>query len=361
MKKTAAAWLFTASLLCMPAPSASAASPTVSLRNVFRTIDAQVGWNPSTNQITVTREGVSLLFTPGSRIAYKNGVAITMDTPITIDKKTNLSMISVYAIYPLAKNNADEHHYIVQSGDTLSAIAKKYGVSVANLKEWSGLTTDRILPGEHIYTMNPNYIVESGDTLYSIAAKYETTVAAIKSANNLTSDLIALGQLLYIPTEQTVTPPSTYADGHFPLLNDTYGPFGNTYGDTRSYTLGETERVHEGNDIEANQWTPIFSVYDGRIVRKGWSTLGGWRLSIETPDKKTVFYYAHLAAYAKGITNGMQIKQGQLIGYVGSTGYGPAGTSGKFINHLHFGMYDSTTATWKALNPYTRLKWWEKQ
>lgn len=361
MKKIAAACLLTAFMVCLPATAATAASPMVSLRNVFRTIDAQVAWNPNTNQINVNRDGVSLVFTIGSRTAYKNGTAVTMDSPIVVDKKTNLSMISVYAIYPLAKNNADEHHYIVQSGDTLSEIAKKYGVTVSNLKEWSGLASDKIVPGEHIYTMDPNYSVEAGDTLYSIAAKYETTVAAIKAANNLKNDLIVLGQLLYIPPEQTVTPPPSYADGSFPLLNDTYGPFGNTYGDARSFTLGQTQRVHEGNDIEAAQWTPIFSAYDGRIVRKGWSTLGGWRLSIETPDKKTVFYYAHLAAYAKDITNGMQVKQGQLIGYVGSTGYGPAGTSGKFINHLHFGMYDSTTATWKALNPYTRLKWWEKQ
>ncbi|MFB9325104.1 LysM peptidoglycan-binding domain-containing protein [Paenibacillus aurantiacus] len=361
MKKMASA-LCIAALLCGAAtPAASAASPTVSLRNVFRTMDASVNYNAANKQIEVNRDGVQLVFRAGSNIAYKNGVPVTMDTPIRTDTKTGLAMISVYAIYPLAKNYQSERHYIVQSGDTLSGIAKKYGVTVTKLKAWSGLSSDLIVPGEHIFTMDPNYVVEAGDTLFNIAAKYETTVAAIKQANNLTSNLITLGQLLYIPPEQSVPKPTLFADGQFPLLSDTYTPFGNTYGDARSFSLNQTARVHEGNDIEAPESTPIFSAYDGKVVRKGWSTLGGWRLSIETPDKKHVFYYAHLSAYAAGITNGATVKKSQLIGYVGSTGYGPAGTHGKFVSHLHFGIYDSTTASWKAMNPYTYLKWWEKQ
>lgn len=361
MKRMAPALCIAALLFGAAAPAASAASPTVSLRNVFRTMDASVNWNAAAKQIEVTRDGVQLVFRSGSKIAYKNGVPVTMDTPIRTDPKTNLAMISVYAIYPLAKNHNSERHYIVQAGDTLSGIAKKYGVTVAKLKAWSGLSSDVIVPGEHIFTMDPNYIVEAGDTLYRIAAKYETTIAAIKTANHLTSNLITLGQLLYIPPEQTVPKPSLFADGQFPLLDGTYTPFGNTYGDARSFSLNQSARVHEGSDIEAPQSTPIFSAYDGKVVRKGWSTLGGWRLSIETPDGKHVFYYAHLSAYAAGIANGSTIKKSQLIGYIGSTGYGPAGTSGKFVSHLHFGCYDSTTPSWKPMNPYTYLKWWEKQ
>ncbi|WP_044748480.1 M23 family metallopeptidase [Bacillus alveayuensis] len=50
------------------------------------------------------------------------------------------------------------------------------------------------------------------------------------------------------------------------------------------------------------------------------------------------------------------IKKGQLIGYVGDSGYGSVGTTRKFAPHLHFGMYD---ANWKVINPYSYLKYWE--
>jgi murein DD-endopeptidase MepM/ murein hydrolase activator NlpD len=229
-------------------------------------------------------------------------------------------------------------------------ISVKYQIAVASLIQWNGLTTTTIYPGQHIFTMDPYHIVQKGDNLYSIAIKYGTTVPVIRSANKLASDSLSIGQKLYIPPEPSVSPPYKYADGQFPLVDRTYTPFENDYGDPRSFSLGLTARVHEGNDLLSSAWTPIFSAYDGKVVRKGWSTLGGWRLSIRTPDNKIVFYYAHMSAYARGVTDGATLTKGQLIGFVGSTGYGPEGTSGKFIPHLHFGMYDASTSTWVAMN-----------
>jgi peptidoglycan LD-endopeptidase LytH len=338
-----------------------AQAPMENLRNVFEGLNATVSWDNDAQQIVVVRNGETISFKVGSSIAQKNGVPITMDSPVIIDPTTQKSMISVYAVYPLAKNNHVERHYIVQPGDSLWKISVKYKIPVASLMAWNGLTTTTIYPGQHIFTMDPYYVVKSGDTLYGIASQYDITVAEIKTANKLTSDNLSIGQRLYIPPEQTVAPPAKYADGQFPLVDKTYTPFENDYGDPRSFSLGQVARVHEGNDIIANAWVPIFSAYDGKVVRKGWSTLGGWRLSIRTPDNKIVFYYAHMSAYANGVTDGATIKKGQLIGFVGSTGYGPEGTSGKFVNHLHFGMYDASTSTWVAMNPYTYLKWWEKQ
>ncbi len=96
--------------------------------------------------------------------------------------------------------------YIVQAGDTLWAIARKYGTTVDVLKSLNGLDSDLLRIGQKLkvpvsqsapsYT---EYTVQSGDTLWSLAKRYHTTVDAIKQLNNLSSDLLRIGQILKIP------------------------------------------------------------------------------------------------------------------------------------------------------------------
>ncbi|CAM3391488.1 M23 family metallopeptidase [Marinicrinis lubricantis] len=249
---------------------------------------------------------------------------------------------------------------MVKPGDTLWKISLAYGVTVNQLKQWNSLPSDMIYVGQHLATSDPYYTVKAGDSLYSIANKTESTIQGIKQANNLTSNALTLGQRLYIPPQPSVAQPNMFSEGIFPLIDKTYDAFTNTYGDARSYAAGETSRVHEGNDIMAKSWVPIFSVEDGVVVRYGWSELGGWRLTVKASNG-IAFYYAHMSGYANGIKNGATVKKGQLIGYVGSTGYGPQGTSGKFLPHLHFTMYDTNVNPWKSMDPYLYLKWWENR
>ncbi len=135
----------------------------------------------------------------------------------------------------------------------------------------------------------------------------------------------------------------------------TYDKYYDTMGDSR-YWDGKTFG-HEGTDILAPKGTPIVAVAAGTVIRYGWNTLGGYRVTIQLddyPDYK--FYYAHMDRYAPGLYEGAKVKAGQLIGYVGSTGEGPERTEGKFVDHLHFGIYD---ANFKAINPFELLKYWE--
>lgn len=108
------------------------------------------------------------------------------------------------------------HH--VKKGETLGSIARKYHVSVSNLKKWNGLRSDVIRVGQRItiYTSggpmassssnskavgssSPKYyVVKAGDTLVSIAKKYNTTVSKIKQWNNLKSDKIQIKQKLRV-------------------------------------------------------------------------------------------------------------------------------------------------------------------
>lgn len=114
---------------------------------------------------------------------------------------------------------------------------------------------------------------------------------------------------------------------------------------------------HEGTDILAAKGTPVVAVAAGKVVRFGWNTLGGYRVTIELDDHPGWrFYYAHMDRYAPNIGLGSKIKAGQLLGYTGNTGEGPERTEGKFVPHLHFGMYAPDGS---AVNPFPFLKYWE--
>jgi len=96
--------------------------------------------------------------------------------------------------------------YIVQPGDSLSAIARRYGTTVQALIEYNSLSSTTIYIGQRLLLPGQNgpgngtpHVVQRGETLYRIAQRYGTTVAAIKAANNLRSDTIYVGQQLLIP------------------------------------------------------------------------------------------------------------------------------------------------------------------
>lgn len=118
-------------------------------------------------------------------------------------------------------------------------------------------------------------------------------------------------------------------------------------------------RIHEGTDIFANYGTPVYSTTYGVVELMGWNLYGGWRIGVR--DIYNIYhYYAHLNNYAENITIGQVVQPGDQLGTVGSSGYGPPGTSGKFPPHLHYGMYkDNGTNEW-SFDPYPYLKRWER-
>ncbi|MEW5322237.1 LysM peptidoglycan-binding domain-containing protein [Geobacillus thermoleovorans] len=280
------------------------------------------------------------------------------------------ALVALWLAGGIADNvNASNSAYTAQNGDSLWKIAHIYGVSIADLKSWNNLASDTIYPGQTLRVTPPStnnsssssaaaaivYTVRAGDSLYAIAQKYGVTVADLKTANRLSTDTIYVGQTLTIPQAAPTPPtaPPQLQDGIFPLKAGTYTPFSDTYGQSRSYG---GERRHEGTDIFASKGTPVYAAVDGTVVRYGWSELGGWRLTIRT--KAGLFlYYAHLQGYAANLSEGQAVVKGQLVGFVGDSGYGPVGTTGKFVPHLHVGLYD---ANWNAINPYPYLKYWEQ-
>ena len=108
----------------------------------------------------------------------------------------------------IKSNTTSSNTYIVKPGDSLYSIAKKYGITVDELKQFNNKTSNLLsigeilnIPDNSIQENNPSnrvHIVEVGDTLYGIAKIYNTTVDTIKRLNNLNSNLLTVGMRLYV-------------------------------------------------------------------------------------------------------------------------------------------------------------------
>ncbi len=100
----------------------------------------------------------------------------------------------------------EENLYVVQSGDTLWSISRRFGVSVQDIKTANNLTSDILTIGANLIiptgTVSNNniivYTVQMGDSLWALAREYDTTVDDIKQLNNLTSDVLSIGQEIQI-------------------------------------------------------------------------------------------------------------------------------------------------------------------
>lgn len=118
------------------------------------------------------------------------------------------------------------------------------------------------------------------------------------------------------------------------------------------------KRGHEGADIMAGRnergLYPVISMTDGVITNLGWLEKGGYRVGITT-SSGTYYYYAHLYSYAN-LKEGQKIKAGELLGYMGDSGYGKEGTVGQFAVHLHVGIYFYENGKEVSVNPYYILK-----
>jgi murein DD-endopeptidase MepM/ murein hydrolase activator NlpD len=117
--------------------------------------------------------------------------------------------------------------------------------------------------------------------------------------------------------------------------------FSSTFGAPRS-----GGRSHEGNDIFAPMGTPLLASERGVIDNMGTGTLGGIKLWV-IGESGTQYYYAHLIAYADGITDGTQVEAGEVIGYVGNTGNAITTPP-----HLHYEIHPEGG---DAIDPYPLL------
>lgn len=134
------------------------------------------------------------------------------------------------------------------------------------------------------------------------------------------------------------------------LLIPVVGVKANALQDTFNQARG-AERRHEAIDILAPKGTQVFAVADGKIAKLFDSKLGGLTLYQFDTNAQLAYYYAHLDRYADGVQEGMALKRGDLVGYVGTSGNADPNTP-----HLHFAVFvlGPEKQWWKGspINPY---------
>ena len=122
-----------------------------------------------------------------------------------------------------------------------------------------------------------------------------------------------------------------------------------TFADARS-----EGRLHDAIDIMAPAGTPVLAAANGRIVKLFQSERGGITIYQLGPNQEVIFYYAHLAGYAPGLAEGKEVRQGEVIAYVGDTG-----NAGPGNYHLHFSIavVSDPKRYWEGtnINPYPLL------
>lgn len=252
----------------------------------------------------------------------------------------------------------------VRAGDGWSSIADRIGVGTGELLAVNAATERTVIhPGQEVClppgfagasrsepSVGAAYVVRTGDSWFWIAERSEVSVGALLAANDATSDRALFpGQELRLPAGATVPSGATQSGARSGTVAldalPTQGPcwYHDTWGDARS-----GGRTHVGTDIFTVPGEHVYAVADGVLTSRTWAQPGNisgnaWRL---TAADGTSFFYAHLADFAPGLSEGSRVEQGQIIGWVGSTG-------NTTVSHLHFEVHPSGD---DPVNPYPILR-----
>lgn len=180
----------------------------------------------------------------------------------------------------------------------------------------SGKTMEELTSNMKLY----NYFYQSYDAIFhEFIGDYEIETSSNSGGKSYTKKY---GLKAFLPIAKN------YSFSHY-----------KDFGSSRSYGY---KRVHLGNDLLGSIGTPVIAVESGYVEALGWNPYGGWRVGIRSFDKKRYYYYAHLRKdhpYAKDLVEGQIVSAGDVIGYLGMTGYSTKENVNNInIPHLHFGM-----------------------
>ncbi|MBU5474946.1 M23 family metallopeptidase [Roseburia sp. MSJ-14] len=250
----------------------------------------------------------------------------------TYGQETHLDWISLLA-YQACKNGGDFSHY--RSGD-ISFIAKKLLAKETTLES---LTKD---------LKYYSYYYEAYDAvLGGLVGEYEVPDTSETPSDNTVSEDDAVSSKATAAKKKISAKKDSHIvwkkkyglKGFLPLAkNFPYSDY-DDFGVSRSYGY---KRQHLGHDMVGQTGTPIIAVESGYVEAIGWNQYGGWRLGIRSFDRKRYYYYAHLRQnfpYCKSLTEGSVVTAGDVIGYLGHTGYSTKENVNNIdIPHLHFGL-----------------------
>ncbi len=242
-----------------------------------------------------------------------------------VDFKGTSSVLSILAKVDISSHEKDESikfNWI----ELMAYLGCKYGGNLAMFKQSdldklleklrSGEKMDAITSNMKLY----NYFFQSYDAIFhEYIGEYE-----IETPDDLGNKTYVkkYGLKAFLPIAKN------YGFSHY-----------KDFGSARSYGY---RRVHLGNDLLGSIGTPIIAVESGYVESLGWNQYGGWRIGIRSFDGKRYYYYAHLRKdhpYAKDLSEGQIVTAGDVIGYLGMTGYSSHENVNNInIPHLHFGV-----------------------
>lgn len=290
-----------------------------------------------------------------------------------IDKNVNINIISDNAMLPATSplgvsdgkdvvdsSSEDTSVYVVHKGDTVAQIAKMFDVSVNTILSANNLKKGQKLKEGDVLFILPisgiEHTVTKGQTLKTIAKLYKVDIDDIAFYNGISTDeKLDIGDKIMVPGADSmsdeggdkpasnlgsaVAKDKNYYEAH-PLQNLS-GYFINPL-PTGHKTQGLHGPGHRGIDIGAPKGTPIYAAAAGKVLiaNMGWSGGYGNMVILQHPNG-TKTLYGHMTKL--GTSTGAEVKQGEIIGYVGSTGHstGP---------HLHFEVFN-------AKNPGSDWSW----
>jgi murein DD-endopeptidase MepM/ murein hydrolase activator NlpD len=259
----------------------------------------------------------------------------------------------------------DRVNYEIQSGDTLSGIAQKFGISVVELAKENGIKNrHRISIGQtlHIRLKDQPYVVKYGDTIKDIASNTGVSMEELVSYNWKLKEMnytLLPGQEIKIPIAppEPVYQPLTTPRNNGPKKNQVViasrseeaitqlGHFVWPAQGTLSSRFGmRWGRPHNGIDIASSSKPngPITAAMAGRVTEAYHDRSGYGNLVIIDHGNGVETYYAHLSKIS--VKEGQEVKQGEVLGYMGNTGNSTG-------NHLHFEIRKND----KPLNPLKYL------
>lgn len=227
-------------------------------------------------------------------------------------------------------------HYVVEEGDTIESLAEKFGISINTIVWANDLSSgSQLTPGDELIMLPVSgalHLVRPNDTLSEIASWYRGDVEEILEFNELASaGDIFVGDFLVIPGGKK---PAVLPSGRLTPLANSYF----IYPVPRSWKI--TQGLHPFNAIDLANGTcggPAYAAAGGIVQQTGYHSVAGNYVRILHPNG-VVTFYGHLSGQAT--SPGERVLQGQIVGYVGHSGYTiPAGPGGC---HLHFEVRGAT-------------------
>lgn len=257
-------------------------------------------------------------------------LGLSTDSQVEIDPLTQVS----------DKPRADVMEYTVENGDTLAAIAKKFGVDTDSIKWINNNLDEKKIKAGQVLKIPPVtgvvHTVKNGETVYSIAKKYNVSAQAIVDFpfNEFTNDetfALAIGQQVIVPDgvmpdEPVLSPKSNWAMQMTPNAG-AVSATGVWIWPAAGVITQEFKPWHKGLDVANHGGGAILAADSGVVVHASWDNSGYGNMVMVDHGNGYKTLYGHLSKFA--VVVGQTVKRGDRLGDMGSTGRS-TGT------HLHF-------------------------